>query len=126
MFCKKCGKYVQPTDEFCPYCGERVVKENTDIKNDSLGDTKIIGNLNQEDDLVEIPDEVEYVEDEKFDFPEDMDVPNFEFDDEDDNEDEEDFYDNDDVEEPQVNKAAITNENKKMNIIAIAVSTFGR
>ena len=41
MFCKKCGKYVQPTDEFCPYCGERVVKENTDIKEN----IKILGLL---------------------------------------------------------------------------------
>ena len=22
MFCKKCGKYVQPTEKQCPYCGE--------------------------------------------------------------------------------------------------------
>ena len=26
MFCKKCGKYVQPNENFCPYCGAEVEK----------------------------------------------------------------------------------------------------
>ena len=26
MFCKKCGKYVQPNEKVCPYCGEEIIK----------------------------------------------------------------------------------------------------
>ena len=35
MFCKKCGKYIQPGQNFCPTCGTPVENNNTE----SMGDT---------------------------------------------------------------------------------------
>lgn len=29
MYCPNCGKEVKPTDKFCPYCGARLIKEET-------------------------------------------------------------------------------------------------
>ena len=73
MFCKKCGKYVQPTEKQCPYCGE--IMEDTvnnqadngtgnasedfgetkifDAPKEDFGETKIFGNLDIDDDNVE-------------------------------------------------------------------------
>ena len=94
MFCKKCGKYVQPNENFCPYCGAEVEKADFASNTD---ETKVIPNIQDElnsqgkslDDISEdIPKEVEYVEDDQFDFPEDLGDDEFEFaeDDEDDGE----------------------------------------
>ena len=94
MFCKKCGKYVQPNENFCPYCGAEVEKAGFASNTD---ETKVIPNIQDElnsqgkslDDISEdIPKEVEYVEDDQFDFPEDLGDDEFEFaeDDEDDGE----------------------------------------
>ena len=116
MFCKKCGKYIQPEEKICPYCGEAVEQ----IKED-LGETKIIGDIDSEEKLVEIPEEIEFVEEESFDFPEDMSSEEFEFEDEEEMAEEDEFYDEDE-DDFVAGKAAITNQNKKMNIIAIAVS----
>ena len=116
MFCKKCGKYVQPEEKVCPYCGEQMEK----IKEDP-GETKVIGDLNVEEELIEIPEEIEFVEEETFDFPEDMQPEEFEFEDDEELSEDEEFYD-DDEEDSEAGRIAITNQNKKMNIIAIAVS----
>ena len=73
MFCKKCGKYVQPTEKQCPYCGE--IMEDTvnnqtdngtgnvsedfgetkifDAPKEDFCETKIFGNLDIDDDSVE-------------------------------------------------------------------------
>ena len=73
MFCKKCGKYVQPTEKQCPYCGE--IMEDTvnnqadngtgnasedfgetkifDDPKEDFGETKIFGNLDIDDDNAE-------------------------------------------------------------------------
>ena len=74
MFCKKCGKYVQPNEKVCPYCGEEIIKNTEDVSNqkEDFGETKIFGNLDIDDsngpeELAEIPDEIEYVEDEEID-----------------------------------------------------------
>ena len=116
MFCKKCGKYVQPEEKVCPYCGEQMEKIIEDP-----GETKVIGDLNVEEELIEIPEEIEFVEEETFDFPEDMQPEEFEFEDDEELSEDEEFYD-DDEEDSEAGRIAITNQNKKMNIIAIAVS----
>lgn len=107
MFCKKCGKYIQPEEKICPYCGEAVER----IKED-LGETKIIGDIDSEEKLVEIPEEIEFVEEESFDFPEDMSSEEFEFEDEEEMAEEDEFYDEDE-DDFVAGKAAITNQNKK-------------
>ena len=129
MFCKKCGKYVQPNEKVCPYCGEEIIKNTEDVSNqkEDFGETKIFGNLDIDDsngpeELAEIPDEIEYVEDEEFDFPEDMEDEEFQFEDEDEIDEDEEYYNDDEEEEGQIDASKITNQNKKMNIIAIAVS----
>lgn len=98
MFCKKCGKYIQPGQNFCPTCGTPVENNNTESMGDTkvipglnnmedMGDTKVIPNLNELEnqksfgnntnsfddiDDSDFPEEIEYVEDkiEGFDFPE--------------------------------------------------------
>ena len=47
MFCKKCGKYIQPDQNFCPTCGTPVENNNTE----SMGDTKVIPGLNNMEDM---------------------------------------------------------------------------
>ena len=47
MFCKKCGKYIQPGQNFCPTCGPPVENNNTE----SMGDTKVIPGLNNMEDM---------------------------------------------------------------------------
>ena len=47
MFCKKCGKYIQPGQNFCPTCGTPVENNNTE----SMGDTKVIPGLNNMEDM---------------------------------------------------------------------------
>ena len=105
MFCKKCGKYVQPNEKVCPYCGEEIIKNTEDVSNqkEDFGETKIFGNLNIDDsnepeELAEIPDEIEYVEEEEFDFPEDMEEE-FQFEDEDEIDEDEEYYNDDEEEE---------------------------
>lgn len=142
MFCKKCGKYIQPDQNFCPTCGTPVENNNTESMGDTkvipglnnmedMGDTKVIPNLNELEnqksfgnntnsfdniDDSDFPEEIEYVEDkiEGFDFPEEPEEE-FEFD-----SDENEEYVVDD--EDEIDKSMITNENKKLNIIAIVVS----
>ena len=164
MFCKKCGKYVQPTEKQCPYCGE--IMEDTvnnqadngtgnasedfgetkifDDPKEDFGETKIFGNLDIDDDNVEeiptvsddfdgidtvddefedLPDEIQYEEEDSFDFPEEMEDENFVFEDENQIDEDEEFYDDDSDEyDTEIPDSQIINQNKKMNIIAIAVS----
>lgn len=36
MYCKKCGKQISELDEYCEYCGEKVVDDDFDISNIDL------------------------------------------------------------------------------------------
>ena len=91
MFCKKCGKYIQPGQNFCPTCGTPVENNNTESMGDTkvipglnnmedMGDTKVIPNLNELEnqksfgnntnsfdniDDSDFPEEIEYVEESK-------------------------------------------------------------
>ena len=151
MFCKKCGKYVQPTEKQCPYCGEIMedtvnnqADNGTGNASEDFGETKIFGNLDIDDDNAEeiptvsddfdgidtvddefedLPDEIQYEEEDSFDFPEEMEDENFVFEDENQIDEDEEFYDDDSDEyDTEIPDSQIINQNKKMNIIAIAVS----
>ena len=116
-------KYVQPGKTICPNCGEIVLAQEDydetivipDINIEDMEEISDIKPLGEMADL-DFEDEIKYEDDEleDFDFPQDSGDEDFQFED-----DEEDLYDD---EPSEMDKAIITNENKKMNIIAIAVS----
>ena len=131
MFCKKSGKYIMEGQKFCPYCGTPApVPEESQ---DDMGMTKVIPDLDQSEmeplediqDGLNISGEIEYEEDglDRFDFPENIEEKEvFQFEDDDDFYDDEEFYDDEKDSSDELEKIRVTNQNKKLNIIAIAVS----